>query len=115
MEERLFKRCLTFFVSLLAISGVGMAYIVINFIILGNYPTSDLENSWTFWSFLIFSSSAFLLVVMLLARSIEKGRLAVLKPLPKMIFNKQHFEGMTFFKWAILIIGVVIAIALLRL
>ena len=47
-----------------------------------------------------------LLAISLIARSIKQGRLAVLKP---------YFEGMDFFKWAIRIVGAVIAIALLRL
>jgi hypothetical protein len=56
-----------------------------------------------------------LLLISLLARSIKQGRLVVLKSLPKVIFSKQHFEGMTFFKWGVLIIGIIIALAFLQI
>jgi hypothetical protein len=51
-----------------------------------------------------------LIAISLLARSINQGRLVIFKPL----FIKM-FEGMTFFKWGILIIGLILALAFLQI
>ena len=56
-----------------------------------------------------------LLVVSLLAWSVKQRKWVLLKSLPKVIFSKQHFEGMTFFKWSVLIIGIIIALAFLQI
>ena len=50
-----------------------------------------------------------LIAISLLARSINQGRLVIFKPL----FIKM-FEGMTFFKWGVLIIGIIFALSFLE-
>ena len=96
----MFRRWIKILVYLLAISGVGLAYVL---------AVEHIEPlAWT--SLVIFIVAAGLLVVLPLARSIKQGRLVVLKP-----FFKKIFEGMTFFKWGILIIGFMIAGAILSI
>ena len=109
-------RWINFINYLHAITSVGMAYAVYLF-------SSDsllfigigiIVELWVLLSAVIFIGAGGLLAISLLAISLKQGRLVVLKPYLKMIFSKQHFEGMTFFKWGVLIIGLIFALAFLE-
>jgi CspA family cold shock protein len=102
----MFKRWIKFLVSLIVISGVAW---------LGFHFLSVTNDFWFILTVLSGMGAIGLLAISLLARSINQGRLVVLKSLPKKIFNKKIFKGMDFFKWAILIIAIVIAMQLIEM
>ena len=114
----MFKRWIKFLVSLLAISGVAL--LGFGYLFTTEALNSNEYEIWWILTVLSAMGAIGLLAISLLARSINQGRLIVLKSLPKKIFNKKIFnkkifKGMDFFKWAILIIAIVIAMQLIEM
>ena len=109
----MFKRWIKFLVSLLVISGVAL--LGFGYLFTTEALNSNEYEIWWILTVLSAMGAIGLLAISLLARSINQGRLIVLKSLPKKIFNKKVFKGMDFFKWAILIIAIVIAMQLIEM
>jgi len=117
----MFKRWIKFLIYLLVIGGVSSSFALITLYIILDAPRDGYAVVWAGISVTTFFVTAGLLVVSLVAslvaRSIKQGRLSALQALPKWMSDGMTwmFEGMTFFKWGILIIGLILALAFLQI